>query len=95
MRRVFVGLAAVLWLASAGPAPAGHVKNCGVIENVKKSRDYRVKATNDVRCRFARRWSRRHIHRGTRPDGWSCSKPGGNINFICRRGGKYYYAQRV
>ena len=94
MRRVFVGLAAVLWLASAGPAPAGHVKNCGVLENVKKSRDYRVKA-NGVGCDFARRWSKRYIRRGGRPDGYSCSKPGGNISFICRKGEKYYYAQRV
>jgi hypothetical protein len=82
-------------LGLVGEASAGHTKNCGVIENVKQSRDYRVKAYSTVSCGFARKWSRRYIRRGARPSGYSCSRPGGNINFICRKDSKYYYAQRV
>ena len=94
MRTGTVALALVLLLAFAGEASAGHAKNCGVIENVKQSRDYRVKAYS-VKCGFARKWSRRYIRRGAHRSGWSCSKPGGNITFICRKGDRYYYAQRV
>jgi hypothetical protein len=94
MRRGIVSLGAVLLLVPAGEAQAGHAKNCGVIYNVKRDRDYRVRASG-VTCDFARTWSRRYIRRGRRPSGWSCSRPGGNITFYCKRGSKYYYAQRV
>jgi hypothetical protein len=94
MRVRLVGLVALLLLVPAGQAPAGHAKNCGVILNVRGDRDYRVRA-NRVSCDFARTWSKRYIRRGKRPSGWSCSRPGGNITFYCKRGGKYYYAQRA
>jgi hypothetical protein len=94
MVRVCVVLVAILLLGLAGRAEAGHAKNCGVIANVKGERDYRVRA-NGASCDFARTWSRRYIRRGRRPSGWSCSKPGGKISFYCRRGDKYYYAQRA
>jgi hypothetical protein len=94
MRRGIVVLFAFSVLAPAGPAGAGHAKNCGVILDVTGDRDYRVRA-NGVSCDFARTWSRRYIRRGRRPSGWSCNKPGGNISFYCKRGGKYYYAQRA
>ena len=94
MRRGTLALVAALLLVPAGEAQAGHAKNCGVIFNVKGDRDYRVRAYA-VTCDFARTWSRRYIRRGRRPSGWSCSKPGGNITFYCKRGSKYYYAQRA
>lgn len=83
-------------VVASGDAQAGHAKNCGVIYNVKHGRDYRVRAAQSgVSCDFARTWSKRFIRRGRRPNGWSCSRPGGNITFYCRRSAKFYYAQRV
>jgi hypothetical protein len=96
MRRAIAILlaASLLPVLTAAPAQAAHARNCGVIENVKGKRDYRVRASG-VRCKFARKWSRRHIRSGARPGGWTCSGPTGNITFYCRKGSAYYYAQRA
>ena len=94
MRRALPVAFALLLLTLPADAGAGHAKNCGVIQNVKGSRDYRVRA-NGVTCDFARTWSRRYIRRARRPSGWSCSRPGGNVTFYCKRGSRFYYAQRA
>jgi len=96
VRVVLVALVGGLLLFAAGGAHASHAKNCGVIYNVKHGRDYRVRAAKSgTSCDFARKWSRRFIRRGAHPSHWSCSRPGGNITFYCRRGAKFYYAQRA
>jgi hypothetical protein len=85
-----------MMLGATGTSHASHSKNCGVIYDVKRGRDYRVgAATGLVTCDFARKWSRRHIRRGIHPRYWSCARPDGPITFYCRRGSKFYYAQRA
>ena len=94
MGRVCIALAALALLVAPAGVEASHAKNCGVIYDVKKGRDFRVRASG-VGCDFARTWSRRYIRRGRRPDGWSCGEPAGEITFYCQRGESFYYAQRA
>jgi hypothetical protein len=93
-RAVVIVVVSLVVALPAAPTQASHARNCGVIENVKGKRDYRVRA-GGVRCKFARGWSKAYIRRGARPGGWSCSGPTGNITFYCRNGSDFYYAQRA
>jgi hypothetical protein len=81
--------------ASAGatvPAdPSAHAaKRCGTIAGGK----YRVRA-RIVGCDFAVRWSRAYLRRGSRPSGYSCSRPGSGVAVYCRKGDRTFWAERA
>jgi curli biogenesis system outer membrane secretion channel CsgG len=85
-------LAAASTASAAGPsaAPASHVaKRCEKISGGK----YRVRA-RIVSCDFAVRSSRAYLRNGSRPRGYSCSRPGGTVALYCRKGDRTFWAER-
>lgn len=90
--RIAVALATVLLLVFAAPSPAPVApRKCGEI--VVKSRDYLVKA-DQVRCKTARKWSRRYLGQRWRPSGYSCrnGSSGTSLEFRCWKNERTYFA---
>jgi hypothetical protein len=84
---------ALLALAAALPAEGSHTaKRCGIVAS--GSADVRVKA-REVRCRFAKRWTRAYLGRRSEPGGWRCYRPGGDIASYCTRGSRAFWAERL
>jgi hypothetical protein len=87
-------LALVMFALHAAPSPAPvPPKNCGSME--VKGRSYQIKA--DIRCKRARRYSRRYLAGNGKPDGWSCqrySRSETNIAFRCTKGSRAVFAIR-
>lgn len=85
-------LAALLLLAFPAPSPAPvEPRKCG--EVTVKSRDYLVKA-DQVRCRKAKKWSRRYLNHGFRPRGYTCRNGDSRtqLRFRCWKREKTYFA---
>ena len=91
-------------LAAACPAAAGahappeatsaaHAKKCGLMAKGKKT--YRVRGVA-VRCKFARRWTKRYLRRGREARGFDCfSSNAPDVPFYCKKGDKSYYPERL
>lgn len=81
-----------LLLVAAAPAPAGHSHGCGTISNGKN----RVFASNGMKCKFARKWSKRYLRNKSKPRGYSCARVGTKVRFHCHKGdSKFYYVQKA
>jgi hypothetical protein len=83
-----------LGLAAAGPAGAiVPPRNCGTIE--VKERRYTIKA-DQMRCRTAKRYSRRYLRSHERPSGYRCTDYGREtkLKFRCSRGIRVFFAIR-
>jgi hypothetical protein len=98
IRNAALVLAACTGLALAPPPASTEASvpptRCGKIEVGGKA--YKVNA-HRLECDFARKWSKRFLKDGDRPDGWNCqrySREETKIAFTCRKGGKDYYAVR-
>ena len=89
---VAVALAALILLIFAAPSPAPVApRRCGDITVSEKR--YLIKA-DQVRCRTARRWSRRYLNSGWRPSGYRCRKgsAGSQLKFRCWKHQRTYFA---
>jgi hypothetical protein len=85
-------LAGLLLLVFAAPSPAPvPPRKCGEI--TVKSKDYLVKADR-IRCRTARKWSRRHLSSAWRPDGYTCRRGGSGtqLKFRCWKNERTFFA---
>ena len=84
-------LAALLLLVFAAPSPAPvPPKKCGEITVGSKS--YLVKADR-IRCRTAKKWSRRYLDDAWRPDGYSCRKGDSTqLKFRCWKNERTFFA---
>ena len=92
-----LALAAALVLTIAFAPRAGAIvppKNCGLM-TVKEKR-YKIKA-DQMRCRRARRYSRRYLRSHDRPSGYHCTDYSASetkLKFRCYRGIKVFFAIR-
>jgi hypothetical protein len=96
MRRTasLITTAFVLVALAAQPVQAGHAHGCGTISNGKN----RVFASNGMKCKFARKWSKRYLRNGSRPDGYACARVGTRVRFHCHRkrnNDVFYYVQKA
>ena len=85
-------LAALLLLVFAAPSPAPVApRKCGDI--TVKSKSYLVKA-DQVRCRTAKKWSKRYLNSGWHPSGYSCRKgdSSSSLKFRCWKQQRTYFA---
>jgi len=84
-----MGLALAVLLVFAKPSPAPVApRNCGMI--TVDGQRYQIKA-DQVRCKTAKRQSRRYLNRGTRPAGFQCrgySSSSTALRFRCWEGKK-------
>jgi hypothetical protein len=87
-----VVLAALLLLVFAAPSPAPVApRKCGEI--TVKSKEYLVKA-DQIRCRTAKKWSRRYLGSGWHPSGYNCRKGSSDtqLKFRCWKNERTYFA---
>lgn len=92
---VAVLIAGLLSAAALIPAKAGAIvppRNCGILEvNGKR---YNIKA-DQLRCRPARKYSKRYIASHWKPSGYSCrGYRNSALKFRCSKGIRVYYAIR-
>lgn len=89
-----LGLTCSVFALHAAPSPAPvPPKDCGHVK-VNGTR-YQVKA--DIRCKKARKYSRRYLAREGKPKGWSCqrySPSETHIAFRCTKGSRAFFAIR-
>lgn len=87
-------MCAVLVVAGAGApesADAGHPgKRCGIVS--KGPRDYKVTA-NKLKCKKARKGTKKYLRKKKGLKGFSCAEPAGPIVFFCKRGTQVYSAE--
>ena len=92
---LLLALAGVALACSAAPAAATvPPKTCGYMN--AGGHKYKVRA-HLVRCKHARRHTRRILNGGKGPSGWSCrrfSPSVTRIRFMCDRGARDFYAIR-
>ena len=84
----------ILAMLAVAPAPAiVPPTNCGNIE--VRGKTYNIKA-DQMRCRKARKYSRRYLKTHDRPAGYQCEDygRGTKIKFRCSRGIKVFFAIR-
>ena len=88
-------IAGILAAAALAPADAGAIvppRNCHII--TVKDKRYNIKA-DQLRCRRARRYSRRYLRTRWRPRGYHCRRyQDSALRFRCARGIRVYYAIR-
>jgi hypothetical protein len=88
-------IAGVLSAAALIPAGAGAIvppRNCGNLS--VHGRTYNIKA-DQLRCRPARRYSKRYLTSRWKPAGYSCRRyTNSALRFRCSKGIRVYYAIR-
>jgi hypothetical protein len=88
-------LAVVLAALAAVPAHATvPPRDCGL--TTVKGKRYDIK-THLVTCKRGKRWARTYLRSGQKPNGWKCRDYSASVTkfrFICRRGGKDFFAIR-
>jgi hypothetical protein len=86
------GVVLALTLAPSGAGAIVPPRNCGMLE-VGGAR-YNIKA-DQIRCRPARKYSKRYLQSGWRPSGYSCRRYSGSaLRFRCTKGIRSYFAIR-
>jgi len=91
-------LAALVALALAVTAPSAAAmpvepKNCGMMKSAGKR--YQVKS-DQIRCKKARRWTRRYLRSGAEPRRYTCRSYDAStaLRFRCSRGKRVFFAIR-
>jgi hypothetical protein len=94
-RIIGTGLIAVFLAAVLAPSTGAVVppKNCGMIE--VKGKRYQIKA-DQMRCRTAKKHSRRYLRRHKRPSGYDCRdySSGTALKFRCSKSIRVFFAIR-